>query len=470
MRLRELYTGNNYYSYVAFSYADAEETEALLDALDAGGYRYWLNAKIAPNEKDLKEILERLRAAAVTVLVFTENAINDRIFNAVVQYSLDNRTPIVVYIPTSETSDRGYLNSILEKSINSVVYRVREEGGRFSNSLKAMLSCTKGIPVSDAKRFYENGIATLESKETSDEEKEQAVKDINFAASSEYPPALNYLGDRALQGARMGLIPYSTAIMYYKRAMKYGDINSVYTLGCMIADGEGFGQNYSIAHKYISIAAMAGIKDAPYRFAEMLDKGLGVPKKHDESYAFYKKALDSGDRRAYLPLAHRYLVGDIVPRNETVAAEYFQEAANDGSVEAMLKLGELYRDGVGVSKNLEKAEIYFKRAADKGIAEAQYQYALILRGKKKDSEAFSWLRHAAKEREYGVEPKAEILYELAQCYCKGQGVAQDNAAAFMYYHRAAQLGHGSAAMAVAECYRHGIGVAVNKRAADYYTE
>ena len=40
MRLRELYTGNKYYSYVAFSNKDAAETEILLDELDGGGYGY----------------------------------------------------------------------------------------------------------------------------------------------------------------------------------------------------------------------------------------------------------------------------------------------------------------------------------------------------------------------------------------------------------------------------------------------
>lgn len=472
MRLRELYTGNKYYSYVAFSNKDAAETEILLDELDGGGYRYWLNAKLSPNEKDLREILDRLKKAAVAILVYTSNAIEDRLFRAVAEYALDSRIPIAVYVPGEENASRAYLNSLLERSIKSVVYRAAEENYRFSNTLKALLDCTKGIPVSEAARLFEEGKSTLQNESSTDDMKEQAIKNINYSASSDYAPALSYLGDLSLQGARKGLNPYHNAVSYYQKAMKYGDINAVYNLGCMISDGEGFKQNYTLASKYISVSAMAlpDNADAQFRFAEMLENGLGVPVKHDDAYVYYRRALEKGDRRAYLPLAYRYLIGDSVPRNETMAAEYFTEAAKDGSTEAKLKLAELYRDGVGVAKNPDKAEIYFREAADDDIAEAQYQYALILKNKKKYTEAFNWMKLAAKPREYGKEPKAEILYELAEFYTTGNGVEQDRAEAFMYYHRAAELGHSAASRAVAECYRHGKGVAVNKRAAEFYAE
>ena len=468
MRLRELYTGNKSFSYIVFNSEDAADTEILLDKLDDGGYRYWLNSKLTPNEKDLREMLGRLKSAAVTILVFTENFENDTFLNEIVEYSIRCRTPIVVYIPGEDPADRSYLNSILERAKSTIVYRALEQNYEFSNSLKQILAVTKGITEKDAQRFYENGIKTIRDENATNEMLSEAIKSISYAAGYEYAPALNFLGNLSLERARAGVDSYSSAVAYLKSAVKLGNIDAIYTLGCLIADGEGFAQNYNVAEGYISIAAMQGITDAQYRFAEMLENGQGVVKNRAEAFVWYKKALDGGDRRAYLPLAHRYLDGETVNRDETIAAKYFTEAANDGSTEAVLMLAKLYRDGVGVSRDMAKSESYFRRAAEENIAEAQYNYAMILNGKKNYTEAFKWLSLAAADRESGEEPAPEILYELAQCYATGNGTEVDRATAFLYYHRAALAGHIHARAAVAECYRRGIGVPVNKRAAEFY--
>ncbi|MBR2473763.1 MAG: toll/interleukin-1 receptor domain-containing protein [Clostridia bacterium] len=468
MRLRELYTGHKSFSYIVFSCKDSDETEKLLDKLDADGYRYWLNSKLTPNEKDIHELLERLKSAAVTVLVFTENSTTDPFLCEIVEYAIRCRTPIVIYIPAEDPSDRKYLNSILERAKNAVVYRAVEQKFDFSNSLRQILAETKGITEKDAERMYKNGLKMLRDENATNEMLSEAIKSITYAASHEYPPALNFLGVLSLERARHGQDSYSSAVSYLKTAARLGNIDAIYTLGCLIADGEGFAQDYDVANGYISLAAIQGITDAQYRFAEMLDKGLGVAKNRNEAFVWYKKALDGGDRRAYLPLAYRYLEGTTVNRDETVAAKYFTEAANDGSTEAVLMLAKLYRDGVGVSIDMSKSEGYFRKAAEENIAEAQYSYAMILHGKKNYTEAFKWLNLAAAERD-DEETAPEILYELAQCYSTGNGTEIDRPKAFIYYHKAALAGHLQSRAAVAECYRRGIGVNVNKRAAEFYT-
>ena len=468
MKLRELYTGIKPFSYILFTPDDADVADGLLDSLDEGGYRYWFSPKRTPDEKDLREILSKLKSASVAVLVLTEKSLSDRLLWDIMDYILEKRTPVVVYLARENAEVISYLNGVIERAKSIVVYRTWEQEFGRSYSLKQALSATKGITVATAEEFFKKGIAAIRDEEATAESMVEGMKNISYAASNEYAPALNFLGNIALEKARNGQGSYSTAIAYYKAATQLGNIDSIYTLGCLIADGEGFAQNYTVAEPYISIAALQGIPDAQFRFAEMLDKGNGVIQNRDEAVVWYKKALENKDRRAYLPLAHRYLEGETVNRNENIAAQYFLEASNDEITEAIFILAKLYRDGVGLKKDIAKAEHYFRKAAEKNIAQAQYEYALILQEKNNHTEAFKWLNLAAVEREDGEEAAPEILYELGECYRLGNGVEQDRGTAFLYYHRAALAGYPKAKAAVAECYRRGIGVSVNKRAAGHY--
>lgn len=468
MRLRDIYTGNRPFSYVLFNSEDASSADALLDSLDEGGYRYWLCPKLTPGEKDLRELLSKLKSASIIAVVLTDNLLQDRLALDIIEYGIAKRTAFAVYMTVETAEVSAYLNTILEKAKSTVVFRAWEQEFNKSYAFKQALSQTKGISEKDASEVYEKGLALIRNEESTQEDMIEGMKNISYAATNEYAPALNFLGNLSLEKARNGYGSYSSAVAYYKAAVQLGNIDSIHTLGSMIADGEAFSQNYIVAEPYISMAAVKGIPDAQYRFAEMLDNGNGVIKNREEAVTWYKKALDGGDRRAYLPLAKRFLDGENVNRNENIAAQYFIEAAEDGNIEAIFTLAKLYRDGVGVTKDAQRSESYFRVAAENNIAEAQYEYARILQKKNNHIEAFKWLVLAAAEREYGDEPMPEVLFELGECYRQGYGTEQDKGTAFLHYHRAASAGYAPAKAAVAECYRKGIGVPVNKKAAAFY--
>ena len=468
MKIKELYTGLKPFSYILFSNKDSDIAENITEALEKNGYRFWFCPKITPDEKDLREILGKLKSAQVVMLVLSANSIAERLVEDIMEYTLEKRTPILVYL-TAETEElTEYLSHILEKAKNAVVFRAWEQELLSSSTVRQALIQTKGITESAAAKFFDKGIKTLRSGEMDSVKIDEAMKNILYAASNEYSPAMNFMGNLALEKARYGNESYSTAVMYYKAAASLGNIDAIYSLGCLIADGEGFAQNYELAESYLSLAAMQGIPDAQYRFAEMLDNGQGVEKNKAEAVKWYQKALSGGERRAYLPLAYRYLEGENVSRDETIAAKYFIQAAEDGVTEAVFMLAKLYRDGVGVRKDAEKAERYFRIAAEKNVAQAQYIYAMILKEKQNYTEYFKWLCIAAMERKYGEGTMNEVLFELGECYRLGLGTEKDRAQAFLYYRMAADSGSKEAAEELAECYRKGLGVHVNKKAADFF--
>ncbi len=469
MKLRNLYTGTRAFSYIIFDKSDTDVTENLLDEFDAEGYRYWFSPKLNPDEVELQEISAKLDKAVAIVLILTKGVINDTHIKSMVEYGIERRTSFVIYAIDYSAEGTSYMNSILERAKNATVVRGWEQSFAESRTMKQVLSPTKGLTESEAEKFYRKGISVFEGNTPPTRfELAEGMKNVMYAAGQEYAPALVFLGNYALEMARQGSESYSTAIAYFKAAVKLGNIEAIYNLGCMIADGEGFAQNYDIAAPYISIAALKGIPDAQYRFADMLDNGYGMPQNREEATKWYIKALDNGDKRSYLPLAHRYLVGEHLRRDENVATRYFIAAADEGNVEAIFMLAKLYRDGVGVRKDMIKSEEYFRRSAENEIVEAQYEYALILIGKGEYSEAFKWLNYASIEKEYGKSAPAHILFKLGQCYSLGYGTDVDRKTAFLYYHKAALAGNKDAKAALSECYRRGVGVAINKRAAEYY--
>ncbi len=467
MKKRELYKGARPFAYIAFNYADSADTEALLDFLDENGYRYWFNSKITLNDTDITEVSERLNSSCAAVIVLTENSCKDRLVSSAIENMMMKRCPIVIYI-TNETEEVSqYLGELLLRQ-KLIVFRAGSQPLITSNSVRQALSDAKGITKAEAERLYEEGMEILRASDASPDDVAEAMQKVSRAAQNEYPPALCFHGDIALAKAKNGYDTYSSAVSYYRAASNEGNIDAIYKLGCMIADGEGFEADASSAAAYLAIAAIKGYADAQYRLAEMMDKGNGIEADRIEASSWYKKALAGGDRRAYMNLAYRYLNGDTLAKNEELAAHYFTEAAKDGNKDAYFMLAKLYRDGIGVNQNEEISKGYFFKAANAGIAEAQYHYAMSLFKAKSYVEAFRWLNVAVSGVKEGENPDPEVLYELGCCYDKGRGTEQSHVKAFLYYHDAAELGHVKAGAAVAECYKKGIGVPVNRKAGAFW--
>ena len=470
MKKRELYKGTRPYVYIAFNYADSADTEELLDFLDENGYRYWFNSKITLNDNDITTVSERLNSSCAAVIVLTESSCKDRLVLSVIENMIVKRCPIIIYITNETQAVSEYLGELLLRE-KLIVFRAGSQPIATSNSMRQALSEAKGITRAEAERLYDEGMKVLRTQDASPDDVAEAMKMVSCSAENEYPPALCFHGDIALAKARNGHSElYSSAVAYYRAAANDGNIDAIYRLGCMIADGEGFEADAASAVSYLAIAAVKGYADAQYRIAEMMDKGNGIEADRIEASTWYKRALTGGDRRAYMNLAYRYLNGDTFVKNEEIAAEYFGEAANDGNKDAYLMLAKLYRDGIGVKQDEERSNEYFLKAANAGIPEAQYHYAMSLFKSKNNVEAFRWLNVAASGVKDGEKPDAEVLYELGCCYDKGRGTEQNRVTAFLYYHDAAELGHAKARAAVAECYKKGIGVPVNKKAAAYFEE
>jgi TPR repeat protein len=95
----------------------------------------------------------------------------------------------------------------------------------------------------------------------------------------------------------------------------------------------------------------------------------------------------------------------------------------------------------------------------KCCAEKRNERKLINLCAESDAALAERLRAAAEQGDAGAQ------FQLALCYRKGAGVAQDDRAAVEWYRKAAAQDHADAQYNLGYCCRYGVGVPVNERAA-----
>lgn len=185
---------------------------------------------------------------------------------------------------------------------------------------------------------------------------------------------------------------------YYKNLAKKaadGDTDSQYELGLEYLNGNNLKQDYSLAIKWIRLAAEKRYPDACYSLGQIYDYGNGVAKDDAESFKWYLIAAQENHTEARRTLGYAYKYGtNGVKKDLKEAAKWFETIAEsygnktvmmdlagiydelkeytkaeklyreslDGyepAIPSAAKLAFYYYNGLGVKKNLEEAYYYF---------------------------------------------------------------------------------------------------------------
>ncbi|MFN8756767.1 MAG: tetratricopeptide repeat protein [Burkholderiales bacterium] len=180
-----------------------------------------------------------------------------------------------------------------------------------------------------------------------------------------------------------------------------------------------------------------------------------------EAFGLYRRAAQSTkDPIAAFQVAVMYDSGQGVEKNSTEAVSWYREAIQRGSAGAARNLGNKYLDGNGVIKDFEQAAHYYQRAGELGDANSFYflgQLFWDLNSDKRDAKRAMGLYAMAAKAGH-----AEAHNALAVGYQFGEGVAKDDATAFAYFKRSAELGSDAGRINIAKFER---GVSEDVRAA-----
>lgn len=183
--------------------------------------------------------------------------------------------------------------------------------------------------------------------------------------------------------------------------------------------------------------------------------------RYGEAFVLYKRAAQSTkDPIAAFQVAVMYEDGQGVEKNSIEAVSWYREAIQRGSAGAARNLANRYLDGTGVTKDFERAVHYYQRAGELGDANSFYFLGQLLwdpNSDKRDAKrAMGFYAMAAKAGH------AEAHNALAVGYQFGEGVAKDDASAFAYFKRSAELGSDAGRINLAKFER---GISEEVRAA-----
>ena len=123
---------------------------------------------------------------------------------------------------------------------------------------------------------------------------------------------------------------YETALANCQPLAEEGDVDAMFCVGQMYANGFGVPMDDAMAMQWYGLAAGEGHPEAMYRLALMHANGWGVP------------------------------------MNDVPAAGYYRLAAGFGYIPAQSAMGYCYKHGAGVEKDLVKAYMWFAVAAHNG--------------------------------------------------------------------------------------------------------
>ena len=180
-----------------------------------------------------------------------------------------------------------------------------------------------------------------------------------------------------------------------------GDDESIYLLGEMYENGEGFDEDADKAVQMYTKAADMGYDEAQNILADYYFKGIHVKRDYQKAYKYAIKAEKQGLADAQNKIGNFYLTGKgVVEVSMEKALSYFEKAADQGNIRAQNNLAILYLNGRGVKKDKNKAFALFKKAADLGDADSQhrvgYFYDFGVGSVQKDvNEAIKWYEKAA---------------------------------------------------------------------------
>ena len=225
---------------------------------------------------------------------------------------------------------------------------------------------------------YKSASKILRSKESSDDEKSEALAVMKSEADKGNVLAIHDMGKYCSDE--------ETAQTYYAKALA-GFIQVEpkaqkmrpyfqYRIGKMYLYGSGTEKEPDTAFKWLEKSAMADNKYAQHTLGNMYCYGIGTEKDLSKAYDFYLKAARKGMPYSDYALAQMYYYGNGIEQNEKLAYEHYSKALSaflmyDKDDKLLYKIGRMYYCGLGTDVDKPKALKYLAESAEQGNMQAK---------------------------------------------------------------------------------------------------
>lgn len=210
--------------------------------------------------------------------------------------------------------------------------------------------------------MYRDGIKTEMSGE-------KALRYLTMSVKQDYPPALNDMGIRYMQGDGVHK-SYESAFTCFKKSTELGEVQAMVNLGMLYKFGLFVKRDLILAQTLFEKAASFGDVTAKYELA-LLYGGEGEELSFKKSAELYKECVKHGHINSMINLGFMFANGTGVCKSYESAFELFLMAAKLGHPVAQFNVGIMYDSGKGVTRSHRNAMTYYKLAADQGHVDAK---------------------------------------------------------------------------------------------------
>ena len=304
------------------------------------------------------------------------------------------------------------------------------------------------------------------AKASSARDYDKAVKLFRPLAEADNDDAQWYMGTfyRKGQGVEKS---YKTALYWYDRSARNGDVDSQYELAKLYYFGNGTPEDHKTAFKWYLAAAEQGHKNAAYDVGYAYKNGDGTRQSYKKALKWYQKSADYGNNSGRTSLGIMYENGQGTKRDYHKAAKLYADAADNGDAKGRAFLGEMYYSGKGINVDKKQGIELYKQAAAMGsnYAKERLEDLGIKNDKIGDAAYVAYLKKDYKgaikiwkKRALGGDVAAMV--NLGHVF-KGAKSVQDYKQAKAWYELADMVGNSEAMVALGDMYNYGMGMPTN---------
>lgn len=264
------------------------------------------------------------------------------------------------------------------------------------------LAAEQGHPM--AQRWLGELYASRQIKSCGEDSQDQCSTDRDLGQ------AKVWLGKAAQQGVveAMGMrgsleFDFGEAIQWYRMGAEHGDVDCMYALGEIYAEGSGSAHNGEEADKWFRLAEKNGHKGAAVRLGLLYETGKIVAQDYLEAARWYRVGADKEHNGCRYLLGAMYVEGRGVPKDYVEAERWLVLAGSliDGAFELLDKIGVYERDShkwrrMNLAKYAERIAQLLPKS-ENGDVDALYELGEIYRRECYMTDAIEWHWRAASQ-------------------------------------------------------------------------
>lgn len=257
-----------------------------------------------------------------------------------------------------------------------------------------------------------------------EKDERKAFRLFKKSAEMGYCSAQEKLGDIYRNGTMGEEESPRKSFNWYLKAAKQNSSSAQFYMGVFYSNGYGVKKDYNTAFEWYVLAGQQNNPSALNNLAICYEYGRGTSIDLGKAISYYEESAKMGNITAQKNLAVCYLNGTGVEINPERVFFWTMEAAKRRDTDSQQEISLYYLKGYGVEKNHDEALVWYAKYYLNGDKENRIKCS---------NDAYVFFK--------GKEDDAQSLYVVGKCLQYGVSVEKNVKEAYVFFEKAAKLGH-----------------------------